>query len=265
MELGVKQNFHGRGLNYLCLKKYTKLLKYAAHYYENAMSTEGEFVAPTNITIKDVMECVLNYCTCHQTVRSQWLKDLGESGLLFQLARVIGLVPFGYTMDDPTQWRVIHAMIREILPEEHRLHPDTPGVTSMVQFNWKRLYESCSTEFPPGKVSQHFKDCLAFVKNWNDHLQFKEEEEDCGMYRRRYDSFYDKVYAEFLEENPWYPKMREAFYAHEEHYLKTCTADECKEYNEDASNGSFMAASATDEDLSSDDSDLDGDLADIEN
>lgn len=254
-----REDFDERGLNTSRLSKYSELLGGAIDAFESALYA-GVFVAPAEEekSIRFQMERLLGYCLRHRTCRALWLEDLSSSGVVYELGRVINLIPVGYSLDNPDTWGVIHCIVRIFLTESdfENYNEELVGYSSGNSHLWGRLFKtSFVEEYPPSSLPAKFNEKMSFFQRWNDHLEFKEEYGT--LYRREYDPYYEGKLALYIKYvNPNHEEDRSARSVAHEEWLIGLNSAQREEASEDYSSEDPLSSDA-DHEMSSEDSDLD--------
>jgi len=137
------------------------------------------------------MTRIFRYLFRHHFCHSLWYEDLSDSGLLRELAKVIVLIPFGYSFDHSTDWRLNRGIIRKLLLKSSLGDWDTtvPGYDACDHRRWRLLYEKYEKLYPPGELPKEMAEKVEFMERWNVQLEFKDRE---GMdYCRGNDLYYE--------------------------------------------------------------------------
>ena len=245
-----------RRMSKLRLGDYADLLRYAIDAYQGDAMLEP----PSDYErIDSQMVWIFRYCYRHRTRQFLWYQDLSDSGLLHELARVIVLIPFGYSFVHSMDWRLIHGIIRKLLLETSLdfWEANDPGYDACDHHKWRVLYTNFESQYPPGVLPEAMAEKTRFLELWNKHLEYKDEEG--WAYRRRMDPFYDAKMDEYVEnEDPDYWERRDLVQKWTDRYReRNFTADDWEEFNPDEDDLSDeVLSSDADHSYSSDDSEL---------
>ena len=112
------------------------------------------------------MTWIFGYFFHHCTRHSLWYEDLSDSGLLHELAKVIVLIPFGYSFVHSTDWKLIHGIIRELLPEStlEDWAATVSGYNACNHHKWRVCYDNLEKMYPPGELPRAMAECLAYME-----------------------------------------------------------------------------------------------------